>query len=377
MRIVLKECIRERIGDSLVVIHDPREAVTLNDPDRRVEALLDVLSRQPVTVPEICAVMADRGLPVEETEVMSALESLDSLGFIENGDHLAIGDPALDSRHASNLTFFSGYSGLHRPRAEMMRRLRSAHVLVLGVGGGGSSLVMALAGLGVGRLTLVDRDDVEPRNFARQFVYRHADIGRSKVDRAAEWIREYDPTIEVRAVDRWISGPSDLADLVDGVDVMAGGLDGHPDAPLWVNEAAVRAGVPLVVGGMNRTQLIYYSVHPGHSSCRQCDQRAVRDEPDASATAIARRRLREVRATNGLIGPLAMQVGSLLAYEVLRYITGFEPPRAAGAYVKLDLRTGLVPKWEPFTADPDCPICALAPPPATVEPGAVAVGARP
>jgi molybdopterin-synthase adenylyltransferase len=377
MRIVLKECIRERIGDSLVVIHDPREAVTLNDPDGQVEALLDVLSGRALTVPEICAVMADRGLPVAETDVTSALAGLDTLGFVENGDHLDLGDPVLDARHASNLTFFSGYSGLHRPRADMMRRLRSAHVLVLGVGGGGSSLVMALAGLGVGRLTLVDRDDVEPRNFARQFVYRYTDIGRSKVDRAAEWVREYDPTIEVWTVDRWISGPGDLADLVDGVDVIAGGLDGHPDAPLWVNEAAVRAGVPLVVGGMNRTQLIYYSVHPGHSSCRQCDQRGVRDVPGDSATGIARRRLREVRAANGLIGPLAMQVGSLLAYEVLRYVTGFEPPRAAGAYVKLDLRTGLVPQWEPFAADPDCPVCALAPPSAAVVPGPVGTAVAP
>jgi molybdopterin/thiamine biosynthesis adenylyltransferase len=67
--------------------------------------------------------------------------------------------------------------------------LREAHVLVLGVGGGSSNVLMGLVGLGVGRFTLVDGDDVEPWNFARQFVYRHVDIGRSKVDRAAEWVR--------------------------------------------------------------------------------------------------------------------------------------------------------------------------------------------
>src|SRR5690606_21292839 len=136
---------------------------------------------------------------------------------------------AVAERHFSNLEFFAAYSGLRRPRTDFLHRLRSAHVLVLGVGGGGSALVMSLAGLGVGRLTLVDRDDLEPRNFARQFLYRHADLGRSKVDRAAEWVREFDPTIEVRTVDRWIGGPADLADLVSGVDAVAGGLDGHPD----------------------------------------------------------------------------------------------------------------------------------------------------
>jgi len=46
-----------------------------------------------------------------------------------------------------------------------------------------------------------------------------------------------------------------------------------------------------------------------------------------------------------------MQIGSLIAYEALRYLTGFEPPRAAGAWVALDLRTGLVPTWQPFPHD--------------------------
>lgn len=361
MRVVLKECIRERLGEDLVVIFDPREAITLADPDGQVEALLDELSRAPRAIPEICAALNTRGQSVSESEVESALAGLDSLGLVEDGDQVDLGDPPADARHFSNLVFFGGFSRLHRSRAELMRRMREAHALVLGAGGGGSSLVMSLAGLGIGRLTLVDRDDLEPRNFARQFLYRHADLGRSKVARAAEWVREFDPTIEVRPVDRWISSPADLADLVEGVDVVAGGLDGHPDAQLWVNEAAVRAGVPLVVGGMTRSQVVYYSVYPGQSSCRQCDEVDAPAPGEQSTAAIGRRRAREVRTTNGLIGPLAMQIGSLVAYEVLRYLTGIEPPRAAGSYVRLDLRTGLVPEWTPFTQDPDCPVCKLAP----------------
>jgi hypothetical protein len=50
------------------------------------------------------------------------------------------------------------------------------------------------------------------------------------------------------------------------------------------------------------------------------------------------------------------------AYEALRYLTAFEPPRAAGAHVVLDLETGLVPRRVPFAGDPDCPVCAEARP---------------
>ncbi|MBB6346239.1 HesA/MoeB/ThiF family protein [Nonomuraea muscovyensis] len=352
MRVVLKECLWESMGDELLVLFDPREAITLGDPDGQVAALFAELRREPRTPAELA-----RSLGVSEADIAGALDVLDSLSLLEYEEHRWLGDPELDRRHFSNLAFFGTFSGLDRPRAEYVRRLRAAHVLVLGVGGGGSSLVQSLAGLGVGRLTLVDRDDVEPRNFARQFLYRHADIGRSKVDRAAEWVREYDPSIEVRAVDRWITGPDDLKDLLDGVDLIAGGLDGDPEAHLWVNEAAVRAGVPIVVGGMTRSQVMYYSVDPGKSACVRCDWENRAGLEDASAEGFFERNRAAITVTNTLIGPLAMQIGSLVAYEALRYLTGFEPPVAAGCFVKLDLRAGLQPERQPFATTPDCPVC--------------------
>ncbi|MEW9556202.1 ThiF family adenylyltransferase [Nonomuraea sp. NPDC050783] len=360
MRVMLKECAWEPLGDELVVVHDPREAFTLADPEGRVAVLLDELGRGPATAEELAAALAARDIAVTVEEVRDGLAGLDDLGLIEDADGRRLGDPVADERHFSNLTFFGVFARLGISRADFVRRLRDAHVLVLGVGGGGSSLVQCLAGLGVGALTLVDRDDVAPRNFARQFLYRHADIGRSKVERAAEWVREYDPGIEVRAVDRWISGPEDLKDLTEGVHVVAGGLDGAPGANLWVNEAVLRAGVPLVAGGMTRTQLIYFSVDPGRSACLRCDESDLPGPEERTSAGVAHRLARGLQLSNGLTGPMAMQVGSLIAYEVMRYLTGVEPPRAAGGRVVLDLRDGLVPAWVPFSRDPDCPACALA-----------------
>ncbi|MFI6476998.1 ThiF family adenylyltransferase [Nonomuraea sp. NPDC050663] len=353
MRVVLKECAWETQDKDLHVLTDPREVITLADPDGKVAAFFAELDRGPRTVEELCD-----ALDLSRDDVHDALAGLDSLGLIESAEGRSLGDPRLDARHLSNLAFFGLYAGLDQPRAAFVRRLRQSHVLVLGVGGGGSSLVQNLAGLGVGRLTLVDRDDVEPRNFARQFLYRHADLGRSKVDRAAEWVREYDPSIEVRAVDRWIAGPEDLEDLFDDVNLVAGGLDGHPDAAVWINAAAVRAGIPFVAGGMTRSQILYYSVDPGVSPCVSCDRRS-RPSPEAPDTAgFVERSRAKLMITNALNGPMAMQIGSLIAFEAARYLTGCEPPFAAGRYVKLDLRNGLVPEIQPFETDPGCQVCA-------------------
>ncbi|MDT0345096.1 HesA/MoeB/ThiF family protein [Streptomyces litchfieldiae] len=355
MKVTLKECAWEASGEDLLVVFDAREATTLSDPDGQVAALLSELRRTPQTAAELSVSMRGRGFDLSAADIGAGLRGLDALGLVEDA-----GDPEDDDRHFSNLTFYGTYAGLERPRAAYLKKLRDAHVLVAGVGGGGSSLVQCLAGLGVGELTLVDHDRVESRNFARQFLYRHRDIGRPKTDRAAEWVRDFDPDIKVRAVDRWISAPEDLADLVQGVDLIAGGLDGHPHANLWVNETAVRAGIPYVNGGGIRTQLMYVSVDPGRTPCLACDH-ADRPAPGTSAEAAVRLAESGPRL-NPLTGPMAMQIGSLVAVEAQRYLTGFEPPRAAGARVILDLRNGLVPEWRPITRDPECLVCPLAPP---------------
>ncbi|MCK2214887.1 ThiF family adenylyltransferase [Actinomadura sp. ATCC 31491] len=359
MRVALKECEWETTGEDLLVVFDAREAMTLSDPEGQVAALLSELRRAPQTAAELSVSLAGHGFRLTEEDVGRGLAGLDSLGLVEDADGRALGDPAEDERHFSNLSFYGTHAALGRHRAAFQRSMREAHVLVLGVGGGGSSLVQCLAGLGVGELTLVDQDRVESRNFARQFLYHHADLGLPKAERAAAWVREYDPSIKVRPVERWVSAPEDLADLVQGVDLIAGGLDGHPHANLWANEAAVRAGVPYVLGGANRSQLMYLSVDPGRTACLACDY-ADRPAEDTSE-GVAYRIVENMKLSNPLTGPMAMQVGSLLAFEAQRYLTGYEPPRAAGYRVTLDLREGLTPEWQPLPRNPDCEVCRLAP----------------
>jgi len=118
---------------------------------------------------------------------------LDDLGWLENA---ATAKPVLTDRqrerYFSNLAFFDGFTSLDRSREEIQDQLLSAHVLVLGVGGLGSAVVQHLVGLGVRRLTLVDFDTVDVRNFARQFTYTPDQIGQPKVDHVAAWVRAFD-----------------------------------------------------------------------------------------------------------------------------------------------------------------------------------------
>jgi molybdopterin-synthase adenylyltransferase len=302
VRVTLKECVWETFEDDVEVLYDGCEVITLSDRSGRIAALLSELSRAPQTPAELAASLARCGLDVTETGVRLDLDGLDALGLIENAD----------------------------PPTAFVRRLHEARVLALGVGSGvadaGSAVVRCLAGLGIGRLTLVeDVGDVE-------------DIGHT-----AAWVREFDPGIEVREVERRISDPGDLADLVAGVDLVAGCVGGHPDAGTWLNEAAVRVGTPFIVGGGTRFQVTYQSVVPGETACLACDDET---RPDHRATAAR------------LTGPTATLLGSLIAFEARRHLSGIEPPHAASGRVVIDLRESVAPTWQPLARDPGCRVCA-------------------
>ncbi|QFY10553.1 hypothetical protein GBF35_31605 [Nonomuraea phyllanthi] len=134
--------------------------------------------------------------------------------LLEDGDRLGRLDPAGAERCFSNLAFFESFSTLGRSREDLQRRLRESHVLVLGTGGLNSDTIRHLAGLGVGRLTLLDRDTVHSGNFARQYLYRWDGIGARKVERASTWVGDFDAAIEVEAIDTDVGGPEQLFELI-------------------------------------------------------------------------------------------------------------------------------------------------------------------
>jgi molybdopterin/thiamine biosynthesis adenylyltransferase len=128
-------------------------------------------------------------------------------------------------------------------------RLAATHALVAGVGAIGNEVVKQLVLLGVGRVTVLDRDRVERSNLTRSVLFREADVGRDKAAVVAARAAELDPSLRIEPV------VADLAlalrpSTLDGVDVVFGGLD-SVEARLRLNEACLAAGVDLVDGGID------------------------------------------------------------------------------------------------------------------------------
>lgn len=244
----------------------------------------------------------------------------------------------------SRLERYQGHLALPGHGPEGQARLRAARVLLVGVGGLGCPAAQYLAAAGVGSLTLVDPDRVESTNLQRQVLFGEADVGRPKVEAAADRLRALDSELEVRSRQVRIVA-SNARELVAGHDLVIDGSDNFPTRYV-VNDACVLEGVPLVSGSLYRYEGQVTVICPPDTPCYRCVFPAPPSEDRAC---------REV----GILGPLAGVVGCLQAVEAVRTIVAGSGA-LAGRLLLLDVRAGDF-RTVALRADPDCPRCGRAP----------------
>ncbi|ROQ06510.1 adenylyltransferase/sulfurtransferase [Rathayibacter sp. PhB93] len=194
------------------------------------------------------------------------------------------------------------------------RRLRNARVLVLGAGGIGSPVITAVAAAGVGHLGIVDGDVVEASNLARQTAHDESSIGSSKAESAAATARRLSPGIHVQAFPVSFTGANADA-LVAGWDVVVDGFDTFGSRYL-ASDATTRAGVPHVWGsalGFDGQLSTFWAAAPGGGVTLRALHPGAEDAADSCATV-------------GVLGSLCAAIGSAMASEVVKLVTGVGEP---------------------------------------------------
>lgn len=219
------------------------------------------------------------------------------------------------------------------------QKLRAARVLIVGAGGLGSPAALYLAAAGVGVLGLVDPDTVALSNLQRQVLFTSADVGRLKVDAAAERLAALNPRVQIE--DHALAVAEDnAAEVIAGYDLV---LDGTDDFAVRfaVNAACVAAGLPLVSGAIGR-----WTGQVGVFEGRPCYRCLVPDIPPDAETC----------AAVGVVGALAGVIGAMMAMEAIKRITG-AGQALTGRLMLYDALAG-ESRTVRLTADPDCPVCA-------------------
>lgn len=224
-------------------------------------------------------------------------------------------------------------------------RLKAARVLVVGCGGLGSPVIQYLAAAGVGELVLVDDDVVELSNLNRQVLHRNADIGRRKAERAAEWVRELDPSIHVSADTRRIT--LEVArDRVREHSLVIDCTDGLPGKYL-LNDACVLEDVALIHGAATGLSGQVLVVQGKQGPCLRC---LFEELPPADAVPTCQQA--------GVLGATTGLVGSLMALEAVKFLA--MPTLVTRAFVSIALDDVQVRKIS-LKRQPDCAACGDAP----------------
>jgi adenylyltransferase/sulfurtransferase len=223
-------------------------------------------------------------------------------------------------------------------------KLLAAHVLIIGIGGLGSPAAMYLAAAGIGKLTLVDFDEVDLSNLQRQILHRTENIKQPKVDSAKHNLLQLNPEITIHTIHHKLNQEA-LNNLVATASVVVDATDNF-DSRFAINKACVQHKTPLVSGAAIRFegQVSVFDLRNTNSPCYRC----LYDETGTSE---------ETCSTNGVISPMVGIIGSIQALETIKLIAGIGETLTG----KLLITDGLHQEWRnmKLRKDPHCPVCGI------------------
>ena len=189
------------------------------------------------------------------------------------------------------------------------QKLLDGKVLIIGAGGLGAPIALYLAAAGVGTIGIADADVVDITNLQRQVIHFTHDVGKPKVESAAEKMRAINPDVTVNTYQEWVSA-ANIADLIAGYDFVIDGTDNFA-AKFLINDACILGGKPYSHGGILQFDGQTITIRPRESACYRCIFPAPPPK-DAIPTC----------SQAGVIGVLPAVIGSLQATEAIKFLLG-------------------------------------------------------
>jgi len=223
------------------------------------------------------------------------------------------------------------------------RKLKAAKIAVIGAGGIGTAVIPALAGAGVGQLTIIDDDVVELANLHRQPLFDESQAGQPKARLAAEFVEQLNHFVEAQPAEQRVDADN-APHLLGGHDLVVDGSDNFATR-LAVSDACVALRLPLVSAAA-----VQFQGQVGLFRSKPCYRCFVGDAFDADDC--------DNCAELGVLGALTATVGSFAALLALNFILGIGGDVAGKVHLfdgqKLDWRTIAIPP------DPGCRACGSA-----------------
>ena len=229
---------------------------------------------------------------------------------------------------------------------EGQQKLKEAGILLVGAGGLGSPLAVYLAAAGIGRLGIVDFDQVDFSNLQRQIIHRTEDVGRLKVESAKERVQGINPEVQVQTFNTKLSRDN-VMELIQGYDIVIDGTDNFPTRYL-VNDACVFQKKPNIYGSIFRFDGQATVFMPFQGPCYRC----LYPEPPPPGMVPS-------CAEGGVLGVLPGLIGVVQATEAVKLIIGEGEPLIGRLLIYNALKMEF--REVKLQRNPECPVCGERP----------------
>jgi adenylyltransferase/sulfurtransferase len=244
------------------------------------------------------------------------------------------------------LQFYGRHLVLPQVGREGQEKLKHSSALVVGAGGLGAPTLLYLAAAGVGRLGIVDFDEVETSNLHRQILYTHDDVGRKKVEVAKQRLEGLNPHVTIETHDTTLTSDNAL-DIIEDYDIVLDGTDNFQTRYL-TNDACVLLDKPNVYASIFRFEGQASVLNLEDGPCYRC----LYPTPPPPG-------LVPNCAEGGVLGVLPGTMGTLQATEAIKVLLGEGEP-LNGELVLYNAMEGSFDSMQ-ISPDPDCPICGEDP----------------
>ena len=227
---------------------------------------------------------------------------------------------------------------------EGQERLLRAHAAIVGCGALGSFQAAALARAGVGRLTIIDRDYVEPSNLQRQWLFEESDAAEAlpKAVAAERRLARINSWVQARGVVADLT-PANIGDLLGEAQVILDGTDNFETRYL-INDFALSRGIPWIYGAAVGSYGLTMPVIPGRTACLRC----VYPDPPAGAQPTCE--------TAGVLNSITAVIAALQTADALKILAG-RTDAVRARLTTADVWEGGVRQIEQPSPDPNCPAC--------------------
>ena len=227
---------------------------------------------------------------------------------------------------------------------EGQERLLRAHAAIVGCGALGSFQAAALARAGVGRLTIIDRDYVEPSNLQRQWLFEESDAAEAlpKAVAAERRLARINSWVQARGVVADLT-PANVEELVGEAQVILDGTDNFETRYL-INDFALSRGIPWIYGAAVGSYGLTMPVIPGRTACLRC----VYPDPPAGAQPTCE--------TAGVLNSITAVIAALQTADALKILAG-RTDAVRARLTTADVWEGGVRQIEQPSPDPNCPAC--------------------